>query len=129
MGDHVNGPSCVKIDKNDQKLIDLIGNQKFCEENDQQMVTISKLFEMDAARFLGEGYEQRYPLAGKNLAFLFKILSVNQALSIQAHPNRKVAERLHIEMPDVYKDPNPKPEIAIALSDDFTAFMGFLPLD
>jgi len=32
-------------------------------------------------------------------------------------------------MPDVYKDPNPKPEIAIALSDDFTAFMGFLSPD
>jgi len=32
-------------------------------------------------------------------------------------------------MPDVYKDPNPKPEIAIALSDDFTAFMGFMPVD
>ena len=32
-------------------------------------------------------------------------------------------------MPDIYKDPNPKPEIAIALSDDFTAFMGFMPLE
>jgi len=57
------------------------------------------------------------------------VLSVNQALSIQAHPNRPTAEKLHVEMPDVYKDPNPKPEIAIALSDDFTAFLGFMHLD
>ena len=33
-----------------------------------------------------------------------------------------------MEMPDVYKDPNPKPEIAIALTDDFTACIGFLPV-
>jgi mannose-6-phosphate isomerase class I len=32
-------------------------------------------------------------------------------------------------MPDIYKDPNPKPEIAIALSDDFTAFLGFMPVE
>jgi mannose-6-phosphate isomerase class I len=31
-------------------------------------------------------------------------------------------------MPDVYKDPNPKPEIAIALSDDFMACIGFMSL-
>lgn len=37
------------------------------------------------------------------LPFLFKILSVGKALSIQAHPDKKLAERLHKEMPDVYK--------------------------
>lgn len=31
-------------------------------------------------------------------------------------------------MPDIYKDPNPKPEIAIALSDDFNAFLGFMQI-
>jgi len=32
---------------------------------------------------------------------------------------------LHKEQPELYKDPNPKPEIAIALSDNFIACAGF----
>lgn len=36
-----------------------------------------------------------------------------------------MATRLHQERPDVYKDPNHKPEIAIALTDDFQALCGF----
>eukprot|EP00411_Alexandrium_monilatum_P055567 CAMPEP_0175434438 /NCGR_PEP_ID=MMETSP0095-20121207/53904_1 /TAXON_ID=311494 /ORGANISM="Alexandrium monilatum, Strain CCMP3105" /LENGTH=350 /DNA_ID=CAMNT_0016733979 /DNA_START=110 /DNA_END=1162 /DNA_ORIENTATION=- len=51
------------------------------------------------------------------LPFLLKVLSIEKALSIQAHPDRALAERLHRERPDVYKDPNHKPEIAIALTD------------
>ena len=33
---------------------------------------------------------------------------------------------MHASHPDIYKDDNHKPEIAIALSDDFTACFGFL---
>jgi mannose-6-phosphate isomerase len=36
-----------------------------------------------------------------------------------------MAKKLHVEFPDVYKDPNHKPEIAIALMDDFLACYGF----
>ena len=36
-----------------------------------------------------------------------------------------MAEKLHVEFPDKYKDPNHKPEIAIALSNDFVACYGF----
>jgi len=50
---------------------------------------------------------------------------VRTALSIQAHPNKQLAEKLHVEFPDVYKDPNHKPEIAIALGDNFLACYGF----
>lgn len=32
---------------------------------------------------------------GGKLPFLFKILSIGKALSIQAHPNKKLAESLH----------------------------------
>lgn len=32
---------------------------------------------------------------GGKLPFLFKVLSINKALSIQAHPNKKLAEELH----------------------------------
>ncbi len=45
------------------------------------------------------------------------MLSVKKALSIQAHPDLETARRLHAERPDVYKDPNHKPEMAIALTD------------
>ena len=38
-----------------------------------------------------------------NLPFLFKILAIQKALSIQAHPDKKLAERLHLERPDLYK--------------------------
>ena len=57
----------------------------------------------------------------KQLPFLLKVLSIQKALSIQAHPDRELASRLHLERPHIYKDPNHKPEIAIALTDDFRA--------
>ncbi|KAF8520970.1 Phosphomannose isomerase type I-domain-containing protein [Gautieria morchelliformis] len=39
-----------------------------------------------------------------NLPFLFKILAIQKALSIQAHPDKQLAERLHNARPDLYKD-------------------------
>ncbi len=60
------------------------------------------------------------------MAFLFKLLAVEKALSIQAHPHKSLAEKLHAAHPEIYKDDNHKPEIAIALSDDFQALFGFL---
>jgi len=66
--------------------------------------------------------------SANDLSFLFKVLSINKTLSIQAHPDRKRAERLHLANPAAYKDPNHKPEMAIALSDDFEAMCGFRSL-
>ena len=43
------------------------------------------------------------------------MLSVAKALSIQAHPDKALAERLYRERPDMYRDANHKPEIAVAL--------------
>ncbi|KAG2223875.1 hypothetical protein INT45_012748 [Circinella minor] len=63
-----------------------------------------------------------------DLPFLFKILSIRKALSIQAHPDKTLGERLFKEFPNIYKDPNHKPEMAIALT-PFEAFCGFRPLD
>ncbi|KIR62532.1 mannose-6-phosphate isomerase [Cryptococcus bacillisporus CA1873] len=62
-----------------------------------------------------------------SLPFLFKVLSIGTALSIQAHPDKPLAKKLFDEKPDVYKDPNHKPEMAIALT-PFLAFLNFLPL-
>lgn len=58
---------------------------------------------------------------------MFKILSVRKALSIQAHPDKALAAKLHGDFPAMYKDPNHKPEIAIALT-DFEALCGFRPV-
>ena len=41
---------------------------------------------------LSEDVISRY---GGKLPFLFKVLSIRKALSIQAHPNKKLAEFLH----------------------------------
>lgn len=61
-----------------------------------------------------------------DLPFLFKVLSVRTALSIQAHPDRQRAVALHAERPKVYKDANHKPEMAIALT-HFEALSCFVP--
>lgn len=42
---------------------------------------------------------QRYE---NKLPFLFKVLSIRKALSIQAHPNKKLAQRLHARDPQNY---------------------------
>jgi mannose-6-phosphate isomerase len=65
--------------------------------------------------------------AGSDLPFLFKVLSIQTALSIQAHPDKALARDLHARYPDVYKDPNHKPEMAIALT-PFEAMCGFRPV-
>lgn len=61
------------------------------------------------------------------LPFLFKVLSINKALSIQAHPDKALAERLHGTKPHMYKDDNHKPEMAIAIQ-PFEGFCGFRPV-
>ena len=62
-----------------------------------------------------------------DLPFLFKILSIRTALSIQSHPDKSLAAELFATRPDIYKDPNHKPEMAIALT-PFEAMCGFRPI-
>ncbi|KAM5292087.1 mannose-6-phosphate isomerase isoform 1-T1 [Ctenodactylus gundi] len=61
------------------------------------------------------------------LPFLFKVLSVETALSIQAHPDKELAEKLHLRNPQHYPDANHKPEMAIALT-SFQGLCGFRPV-
>lgn len=63
----------------------------------------------------------------EDLPFMFKVLSIRKALSIQAHPDKDLAKRLHASQPQHYKDPNHKPEMAIALT-EFEAMCGFRPV-
>lgn len=65
---------------------------------------------------------------GVTLPFLFKVLSVEMPLSIQVHPSKETAAKLHAKYPELYQDRNHKPEIAIALT-EFEALCGFRPID
>ncbi|WVR08813.1 mannose-6-phosphate isomerase, class I [Kwoniella sp. DSM 27419] len=76
---------------------------------------------------MGDKVTTKFEAQDGALPFLFKVLSIGTALSIQAHPDKKLAKRLFKERSDVYKDPNHKPEMAIALT-PFLAFLNFLPL-
>ncbi|KAF1815620.1 mannose-6-phosphate isomerase [Eremomyces bilateralis CBS 781.70] len=64
---------------------------------------------------------------GGKLPFLFKVLSIEKVLSIQAHPNKKLAEQLHAKDPKNYPDDNHKPEMTIAIT-PFEGLCGFRPL-
>ena len=101
MGTHPNGPSTISV--SGQSLEEYIKAHP---------------------NVLGDSCRSKF---GDNLPFLFKILSVNKALSIQAHPNIELATRLHHERPEIYKDANHKPEMAIALT-EFEGLCGFRPL-
>ncbi|KAH6784634.1 Mannose-6-phosphate isomerase [Perilla frutescens var. hirtella] len=74
---------------------------------------------------LGDKVLQKW---GPSLPFLFKVLSVEKALSIQAHPDKDLAAILHKEQPGMYKDGNHKPEMALALT-EFEALCGFVDLE
>lgn len=101
MGTHPSNPS--KDLKTGRTLLDL------CSENQQ---------------LLSSSVSAKY---GAKLPFLFKVLSINKGLSIQAHPNKKLAEQLHARDPKNYPDDNHKPEMAIAIT-PFEGLCGFRPL-
>lgn len=53
----------------------------------------------DNQALMSRGISKRF---GEKLPFLFKVLSIRKALSIQAHPNKKLAEKLHAKDPKNY---------------------------
>ncbi len=85
---------------------------------------LSEVLARDPVSLLGEPTLRLFPESRSSLPFLLKILSVRQALSIQAHPDKALAQRLFATRPDLYKDPNHKPEMALALS-RFEMLCGF----
>src|SRR5271170_554710 len=101
MGTHPSLPS--KDLSTGRSLLDLVGDNQALMSNE-----ITKKYE-------------------KKLPFLFKVLSIAKALSIQAHPNKKLAEKLHAKDPKNYPDDNHKPEMTIAIT-PFEGFCGFRPL-
>lgn len=101
MGTHPSNPS--KDLNTGRSLLDLVG--------DNQALMSSEITKK---------YNQKLP-------FLFKVLSIAKALSIQAHPNKKLAEKLHAKDPKNYPDDNHKPEMTIAIT-PFEGLCGFRPL-
>lgn len=78
----------------------------------------------DNQALMGSDISSKYH---NKLPFLFKVLSINKALSIQAHPNKKLAEQLHAKDPKNYPDDNHKPEMTLAIT-PFEGLCGFRPL-
>ncbi|KAF2757617.1 mannose-6-phosphate isomeras-like protein [Pseudovirgaria hyperparasitica] len=101
MGTHPSNPS--KSLDTQRSLLDLVQENK-------ALMSIS----------ISEKYQDKLP-------FLFKVLSINKALSIQAHPNKKLAEKLHETDSKNYPDDNHKPEMTIAVT-PFDGLCGFRPL-
>jgi mannose-6-phosphate isomerase len=52
---------------------------------------------------IGQKVSQTFGAEDGNLPFLFKILAIEKALSIQSHPDKATAEKLHVQQPDIYK--------------------------
>ena len=51
---------------------------------------------------IGSEVASKFRTSRGHLPFLFKVLSINKALSIQTHPDKKTAEQLHARQPTVY---------------------------
>ncbi|KAH8926199.1 RmlC-like cupin [Atractiella rhizophila] len=99
--------------------------------------TLHEIISSNPVEFLGEKAAALQPYAGGLwLPFLFKVLSFDKALPLQAHPDKSLGTKLWLS--DIAKrvtggggefvDANAKPECFVALA-DFTAFVGFCPLE
>ena len=115
MGTHVKGPAKIAVDGKEILLEQLI-----------KKAPAQKLGKKAAANF------------NNQLPFLFKVLDVNNMLSIQSHPTKKAAElgfakesktNISVTAPNrTYRDDNHKPEVMVALT-DFWLLHGFKSLD
>lgn len=92
--------------------------------------SLYQLIKANPKLYIGEQVNQRFG----ELPYLFKVLDVQQMLSIQVHPTKEAAEKeyrreeeagIPIDAPQRnYKDRNHKPEVMVALS-EFWLLHGF----
>jgi mannose-6-phosphate isomerase len=94
-------------------------------EIDGEKYSLDKVVEKFPYETLGKYVCNKF---NRKFPFLLKILSVANALSIQTHPDKIQAKKLHASDSQNYPDDNHKPEIAIAI-DSLTAIAGFKPID
>jgi mannose-6-phosphate isomerase len=100
------------------------------DDTHNRKISLPDLIKEDAEFYLGDETQKAFG----TLPFLYKVLSAEKPLSIQAHPNLKQAQegwakenKAGIDIKAAnrnYKDANHKPEIMCALS-PFTAMCGF----
>lgn len=83
------------------------------------------LLDRHSKKLLGEKTSKKFGYS--QLPLLAKVLSIAKAFPLQLHPDKERATKLHLQNPDAFTDPNPQPEIALALG-KFEAFCGFKPL-
>ncbi|RPD61165.1 mannose-6-phosphate isomerase [Lentinus tigrinus ALCF2SS1-7] len=132
MGTHTNGPARL-YDSPSTPLLSLISS--------------------DPTFYLGETLVQKWP-STTHIPYLFKVLSIQKALPLQAHPDKDLAKQLQLKDPSNFVDSNHKPEIAVAIGEPlattrskvakrqgdeqevvgdtdtaFTGFVGFRPLE
>ncbi|KAL1748751.1 RmlC-like cupin domain-containing protein [Schizophyllum fasciatum] len=117
MGDHPNGPS----------------------KSAATGVELGTLIQQHPDEFLGSKVARKFPNPTNGqpqLPFLFKVLSFDKALPLQAHPDKKLATQLFRDEEkkqggehEKFVDTNHKPEVAVALSETFEAFVGFRPAE
>ncbi|KAK7045616.1 hypothetical protein VNI00_007449 [Paramarasmius palmivorus] len=111
MGDHPNG--CARTIPDGTLLGDLISS--------------------NPEEYLGSNVFHRFH-RDRHLPFLFKVLSFDKALPLQAHPDRSLGAKLMEQEKnekgknETFVDPNHKPEVAVTLSDMFEGFVGFRPI-
>lgn len=124
-GTHAAAPSSVVVSEEEEGGRGASSEDGHGESPSSSSVALLSQWLVDTPSALGRLAEGEAARTGQ-LPFLLKVLSVAKALSIQAHPDKALAERLHAARPDVYKDDNHKPEMAVALT-DFEAMCGFRP--
>ncbi|GAA5955182.1 hypothetical protein JCM3765_003237 [Sporobolomyces pararoseus] len=114
-GTHQNGPAIVEGEERKQ-LRDLVRE--------------------DPEKWLGKKLmrdEQMRTQYEKDVPYLFKVLSFDKPLPLQCHPDKKLGQKLKEQESkekgknEDFVDSNAKPEVGVALSDYFTAFVGFRP--
>lgn len=52
---------------------------------------------------MGQKVINAFDAGDGNIPFLFKVLAIQKALSIQTHPDKETAKKLHAEQPEIYK--------------------------
>lgn len=85
-------------------------------------MTLKEYVESDPLRVFGA---KSLATFGPSTPFLLKVLSVSKALSVQAHPDKALAQRLHQRDPENYRDDNHKPEMCVAVG-AFEGLCGFV---
>mmetsp|Transcript_26107 Transcript_26107/g.78040 ORF Transcript_26107/g.78040 Transcript_26107/m.78040 type:complete len:521 (+) Transcript_26107:52-1614(+) len=108
MGTHPSGPSFVRLEG-----LDGVGHSK---------AGLKETIGRSPQFWLGTDVQRG------DLPFMMKVLSVGQATSLQAHPDKMRAQQFHESFPDKFKDPNERQEICLPLG-EYEGLVGFRPFE